>query len=124
MAQLTMNLDDELSKIESRRVELRILWKDPGGPNAVEDDHRRSQIEFWRTDLLVKWKLLEDIQLENDAASIVITQLTQDEVTRAEQAMNDLNKQIQKDQVWDNVINVVTTVLNAASTTVRTAAKK
>lgn len=124
MAQITIDLDAQIDKIDKRREELRVMSINPGGADSLEKENRRSQIKFWRADLLVKETLLEDIKTENDAASITIKQLTKEEVERAQKAMDDLDKEIKKDQVWKNVIETAMAVLGGASRTVLTAAKK
>ena len=124
MAQITSDLDAQIDKIDKRREELRVMSINPGGADSLEKENRRSQIKFWRADLLVKETLLEDINTENDAASITIKQLTKEEVERAQKAMDDLDKEIKKDQVWKNVIETAMAVLGGASRTVLTAAKK
>ncbi len=124
MAQITIDLDAQMDKIDKRREELRVMSINPGGADLLEKENRRSQIKFWRADLLVKETLLEDIKTENDAATIMIKQLTKEEVERAQKAMDDLDKEIKKDQVWRNVIETAMAVLGGASRTVLTAAKK
>jgi hypothetical protein len=123
MASITIDIDAESQKLDTRWQELSDMSLNPMGTNASDNDHRRAQITFWKSDILFKQFLLDQIKTDKQAAQVTIKQIKQEEVERAQAAMAALNKVIQADQVFQNVINVVTTILIAANTVITTAAK-
>jgi transcription initiation factor IIF auxiliary subunit len=123
MASLNINLDSLIGELQDRWVELGDLAIDPGGGSVIERDDRRAKILKWRTRIKKLQSALDEIKINRETALVSVKGLTDDEISGFKKALNTVNKQIQIDQIWDNVVTLVTEILRAANTVQGTAGK-
>jgi hypothetical protein len=112
---MNINLDSVSGELDDRWDELSDLAINPGG-SLADKVKRRKQIDLWQAKIIRQQNAIDEIKATKAAAKITVPGLTDAEVDEVRAALNSLNKQIQRDQVWSNTIDLVTEILAAAST--------
>jgi hypothetical protein len=121
MPDLKIDLDEQISQLRSRWDELKELWKDPPGPTADDKTDQTSRIEFWMDRINEKKLSLARIEVDKKAAQVTVRGLTPEEKQRAEDAMANLSLVIKKEQVFNNIVATITTILSSADTVIHAA---
>lgn len=115
MASLDINIDDVSTELDDRWNDLSNLAINPGGANGVENEQRQGDIDRWQAKIILQQKAMDEVKALKQASLVTVRALSADEVTAMQAALQQIHVQIQKDQVWQNVINTATAVLGAAN---------
>lgn len=85
-------------------------------PDPAEYLRRRSQLLQLMAS--IDEEIIEQQRIVDDqnAAQVTVQGVTAQKVAELNAALNDLNKAIQQNEVWGNVISLATAALNAATT--------
>ena len=106
MSDVRINLDGKITNLEKRRDELEA--SDPPGPSLQEISNQKETINSWIAELNEKINTLYQIKANKAAASVIVTGVSDVEKRKFDNAMSNLNKQIQRDQTFANTSSIST----------------
>ncbi len=114
MSDIAINLDEKITELEGRREELRDLKINPPGPSPDDKTDQRERINYWIAELDEKINTLKQIKINKSAANVIVRGASDVEKEQFDNAMANLNNQIQRDQVFTNTLQLVQAFLDSA----------
>ena len=116
MADLTINIDEEVETLHKRFRELRKLRINPQGPTTDDKSEQRVQIAFLLAEINNRITILELVSAHRSAAKIVVNRPTQEEIDIIKVALSKLNEVISREQTFEQSVLTATAILEAADT--------
>lgn len=118
-----LDLENNINNLQDRWNDLRAISAHPPGPSPAEKTQQRREIADQMKQIEIEISALRDIWNNKNASQVVIPNPSPAEVAELTKAEQDLSKVIQQQQAFDEILQQVTTVLNAAGTVINEANK-
>ena len=116
MAELSIDLDEEIEVLHKRYRELRKLRIDPPGPSADDKAEQRVQIAFLLAEINNRIAILELVSAHRSAARVLVSCPTREDIDTMKAALRKLHTVISREQSFQQTLDTVTGILAAADT--------